>query len=988
MHMVQFLVNYNLNDVRLLTAAIDAYSKKCLEVFGLGAHGGLSIAQLAQTAAFMHYDEQLPPIISPPKEAESFYNDLRENLTGGICQSVHRAVNLNGPSDDLPKELWQSTNGEAFCDFTIYDFNALYGHMARQPLPIGAGMLYKRQTSNFNNFRATPLYRKKENPSLESIRYLEYLNKNFMGDRIKHAYNFVEKKIGRYSIDGFATLSKIFTNSDGEHIVQKLLVEYNGCHFHPCPLLSCKKVLYKSARTRRVSVNGKFVNKVLSTPEIVQLEIERIHSIVDTLREQDKMQDWGKPTLDGQHVQGLQGPQNFHHVLRIKYHCEWVKEKSIILRKRPEMLYSADYPFLFDEVVGENDVRETFARRIEGNKTQFFGFIMVDLKATQEVYDRHPEIPPIFARVKLEAGDCQGHIDRIIPPDVKKRMFPKEDNIFCYNKENYLCTSDMLAYLIDQGYEYEIKYFVNYYRGAPFANFVNKMVKERIECEKRATMPAQTSNHRFVNTKIVGADRLRECFESSMFKAYKPIRVEDVAMDPLHEVVMRKSTVIENLALHIQVAIYQNSKLHLLQFKDIIKDFMIPGTVKFCYCDTDSLAYARTRATLKECVKPHLVKMWEEAVEPQWFAGESVESQKEPGLLKEEASIQSGWFLTLSPKCYALCPKEPCELEKQIVDPRNEHRTLEILHTFAQPVREPKITKKSTKGCKTKIQLSMRGFRERLSETVEYIRRQRSRYRRSVPLRPPRNPVDADEKNDYELSPEELDWYYPASRNIINWQSESDNLGEGTKADIKFLNELIPNNNMESAYPDPEEYFEPIEEECLYALDSPLQYAPIYFIRDHWDHHKMSFAGDRWKRHYELCNRYSITLLNTWDIQETVRKIAHNLNGLLRVQVDAFYTTISSRRLRDRQGNLHEMSPKVRIVYPNTWGSVNDTELLVTPADIDQLVHELEPDAFKNKLLINTFQRRNVFQDSNVRLHRLLAYQVVVYTFPPSWIHS
>ncbi|CAG5101490.1 Oidioi.mRNA.OKI2018_I69.YSR.g17140.t1.cds [Oikopleura dioica] len=685
-------------------------------------------------------------------------------------------------------------------------------------------------------------------------------------------------------------------------------------------------------------------------------------------------------------------------------------------------VYSADYPFLFDEVVGENDVRETFARRIEGNKTQFFGFIMVDLKATQEVYERHPDIPPIFARVKLEAGDCQGHIDRIIPPDVKKRMFPKEDNIFCYNKENYLCTSDMLAYLIDQGYEYEIKYFVNYYRGAPFANFVNKMVKERIECEKKGDDAGSNmyklflnsfvgkfaqANHRFANTKIVGADRLRECFESSMFKAYKPIRVEDVAMDPLHEVVMRKSTVIENLALHIQVAIHQNSKLHLLQFKDIIKDFMIPGTVKFCYCDTDSLAYARTRPTLKACVKPHLVKMWEKAVEPQWFAGQSVESQKEPGLLKEEASIQSGWFITLSPSVMHCAQKSPASWRSKLSTQRMSIERWK----FCKPLPKDGARtgaqnyKKSTKGCKTKIQLSFYEFLcavfgidyyQRVTRDVAQFmwNRKRDRMETVTTTRKVINPILtkrlilADKQNDYELSPEELEWYYPASRNIINWESESDNLGEGTIADIKFLNELIPNNNKASAYPNPEEYFEPIEEECLYALDSPLQYAPIYFIRDHWDHHKMSFAGDRWKRYYELCNRYSITLLNTWDIQETVRKIAYNLNGLLRVQVDAFYTTISSRRLRDRQGNLQEMSPKVRIVYPNTWGSVNDTELLVTPNDIDQLVSELEPDAFKNKLLINTFQRRNVFQDSNVRLHRLLAYQVMVYTFPPSWIHS
>ena len=131
---------------------------------------------------------------------------------------------------------------------------------------------------------------------------------------------------------------------------------------------------------------------------------------------------------------------------------------------------------------------------------------------------------------------------------------------------------------------------------------------------------------------------------------------------------------------------------------------MKEGSTKFCYCDTDSFLIAMTEDSIDDCVKDDMKERWMNQIKPKWFAGSSMASQKEPGLLKEEAGISRGWFLALSPKCFILCEKEPCDLEKKIVAKENEFKTLEILNSIRQEP-ENKIKKKSAKGCNRKVPL-------------------------------------------------------------------------------------------------------------------------------------------------------------------------------------------------------------------------------------------------------------------------------------------
>ena len=135
-------------------------------------------------------------------------------------------------------------------------------------------------------------------------------------------------------------------------------------------------------------------------------------------------------------------------------------------------------------------------------------------------------------------------------------------------------------------------------------------------------------------------------------------------------------------------------------------------------------------------------------------------------------------------------------------------------------------------------------------------------------------------------------------------------------------------------------------------------------------------------------NRYTITVLNDYDIVELVNTLAHKLNGLLRISVDAYYSTISETPIFNKYGTIVDHKIQRGLVYPNTWGSVNNTELIVTKRDLNKLLGEIGEGSFETGLLRNTFHRRDVFTQSNVRLHRILAFQVVCTTFPPSWRHQ
>ena len=119
-------------------------------------------------------------------------------------------------------------------------------------------------------------------------------------------------------------------------------------------------------------------------------------------------------------------------------------------------------------------------------------------------------------------------------------------------------------------------------------------------------------------------------------------------------------------------------------------------------------------------------------------------------------------------------------------------------------------------------------FREGLIDMRTYLKRKRAEYRHKGLFGRPLKFARTSDKNDprYHLTADELAWFFPSAKNLPDWTYEGDFLGgQGNEADLKFLDNLLP-----LEYPD-RSYFDQDELPYLLAIDSPLQYPPIHFIR-------------------------------------------------------------------------------------------------------------------------------------------------------------
>lgn len=148
----------------------------------------------------------------------------------------------------------------------------------------------------------------------------------------------------------------------------------------------------------------------------------------------------------------------------------------------------------------------------------------------------------------------------------------------------------------------------------------------------------------------------------------------------------------------------------------------------------------------------------------------------------------------------------------------------------------------------------------------------------------------------------------------------------------------------------------------------------------------MYAAADRMGRYSDMYNRYVITTLNDRPIQPLVKELVTNLSGLLRISVDAYYTTKSTATVHNPETGENEVQTKTGIIYPNVWGSINTTEFVRNTDDLNELLLELDDQAFADGIVANTFKRRKAFLQSNVRLHRILAFQIVIRQYPAAWL--
>ena len=120
-----------------------------------------------------------------------------------------------------------------------------------------------------------------------------------------------------------------------------------------------------------------------------------------------------------------------------------------------------------------------------------------------------------------------------------------------------------------------------------------------------------------------------------------------------------------------------------------------------------------------------------------------------------------------------------------------------------------------------------REYRKSMSSIVAYIRKRRQILRKKTQFNPDEKFIDIENVNngDFSLPSDKLEFFYPASKNHINWGYEKDHMATAAAADKKYLKETFP-----VKLPDVETYFEEREKIALFDKFFPLRFPALYYI--------------------------------------------------------------------------------------------------------------------------------------------------------------
>ena len=362
--------------------------------------------------------------------------------------------------------------------------------------------------------------------------------------------------------------------------------------------------------------------KEITVEQLRQRDDERMHEIVEQLRLND-------PPDPGDPPPGFAGPRNFFHKLKIKWACQWRKDwhllesgidlaeferraehetrlmpppaylpgtvfrtppkasqtpkRRILSRAKPRSL---SFPGLFKSArhgfnsgcgtpgLTADDFKKIVEARdpLNPSESAFHGQALVDLYSPPEVIEAHGDLPPIFDKKLLTREEFGGFMASIVDAAEAEKMFPATENILCYHASAHMVTGETLDAYRKKGILYRVHYFAQYFRARPFANFVEKLVEQRIQaslennsCDAllfklilnsmigRFALAVQ----RFLACSIVPSSQMERVLRSPLKRSTKPLRCEDIALDPIHEVVMSKKNVTEDLAIQIQISVYQ-----------------------------------------------------------------------------------------------------------------------------------------------------------------------------------------------------------------------------------------------------------------------------------------------------------------------------------------------------------------------------------------------------------------------------------------------
>ena len=227
--MLDYLREYNLIDVRILSKSIMAYAKGFWDQFKINVHSYMSLPAVAEAIAYKNYDKESDPIYTFSDDFRWLNEEVRSALNGGMTLVMHRLLHLTKDERVFPEPAYVAPNGQNYEKMLFLDYNSLYPYAVKNELPTGPG-LFLRRKHNSTNFKLHGMLRTGKKSSMEALEWLEFLqSSNIYKGRILHAYNKGEQKLKGYFVDGFLSIK----NEAGDDYIYAF--DYNGCYWHDCP---------------------------------------------------------------------------------------------------------------------------------------------------------------------------------------------------------------------------------------------------------------------------------------------------------------------------------------------------------------------------------------------------------------------------------------------------------------------------------------------------------------------------------------------------------------------------------------------------------------------------------------------------------------------------------------------------------------------------------------------------------------------------------
>ena len=200
-NMAGWLEYYNRLDTGPLVQAVVTSFQSFSNYFDIDPHQHYSLPSMAFRAMFENYDLSLPYTFTFDKKRDEIRRLFRTNLIGGLSSVYCRHLDLSG-EENSPYYARHTKDNSPLTHAGFWDFNSMYLWAQRQEMPLGPGVLWKK---NGRYFKKSTMV---NGVSLKSMEWLFYLQATeYKNYQLEHAYYHGEVDFNGWFPDGYCLIN-------------------------------------------------------------------------------------------------------------------------------------------------------------------------------------------------------------------------------------------------------------------------------------------------------------------------------------------------------------------------------------------------------------------------------------------------------------------------------------------------------------------------------------------------------------------------------------------------------------------------------------------------------------------------------------------------------------------------------------------------------------------------------------------------------------